>query len=607
MIESIGKELIETFASIGDSWGSFLLSSTGEVGERFLLFLLLQVTEKNLSDLKRDTADVTKVQEKLLMDILRLQKDTEYGKRYNFAAIETVSEFLSKHPLTTYEDYRSIINGIANTGDFSQLVSEQITLFQESSGTTGEVKLIPRTKSLSFSFLKAFQASEVIAGSYFENQDASPGKRRGLAFINTTPTKVTPTGIPRGTGTSGGFREAIGKYKLVEQLIDLKYSSPSSVFLISDNESAYYCHLLFGLLEEDITFIAANFAANVLEAIQLLERDWQQFIYDIQIGQIHKGVKIDAATRKELQNRLKPNSRRARILRTEFSKGFGSILLRIWPQLNHIQCITTGSQYLYAENLKFYAGTIPFYSGGYGASEAWIGVNLEPHRMPPAYVITPHTAYFEFISEAEIDADLPFSVDLTSLKTGESYEVTVTTIAGLYRYKLGDVVKCVGWYNQSPIVEFQYRRQSLLDFAGEKVSEKVIWTALASAVESLGDELQILEYSTRMEFSTLPWRYVIYLEALRISDSLPDLKAYRDRMDEIISRSNQRYRDLRDENKIGLLELKLVRKGTFKALKEKILFQGYSETQFKMPRLLTDSVLIDFIENLVDPNFGQKK
>jgi len=602
MIESIGRELLETFASIGDSWGSFLLSSTGEVGERFLLFLLLQVAEKNLSDLKIDTTNVAKVQEKLLMDIVKLQNDTEYGKRYNFSSIKTARDFLSRHPLTSYEDYRSIIDGITHTGDFSQLVSEPITLFQESSGTTGEVKLIPRTKSLSFSFLKAFQASEVIAESYFGKRDVSPGKRRGLAFINTAPTKLTPIGIPRGTGTSGGFREAIGKYKLVEQLIDLKYSSPSSAFLIPDNESAYYCHLLFGLLEEDLTFIAANFARNVLEAIQLLERDWQQLVNDIQVGQIHQGVKIDAATRKELQSKLKSNPRRARILKAEFSKGFAGILSRIWPQLTHIQCITTGSMHLYAENLKFYAGTIPFYSGGYGASEAWIGVNLEPHRIPPAYVITPHTAFFEFISEAEIDADLPSSVDLTSLKIGESYEVTVTTVAGLYRYRLGDVVKCIGYYNQSPIVEFLYRRQSLLDFAGEKVSEKVIWTALASTIESFEDELRIVDYSTRMEFSTLPWRYVIYVEALSTSDSLPDLEAYREQMDEAISKSNERYRTLRAENKIGLLELKLVRKGTFKDLKEEILSQGYSETQFKMPRLLTDSVSINFIENMADPD-----
>ncbi|NES98948.1 MAG: GH3 auxin-responsive promoter family protein, partial [Desertifilum sp. SIO1I2] len=34
--------------------------------------------------------------------------------------------------------------------------------------------------------------------------------------------------------------------------------------------------------------------------------------------------------------------------------------------------------------------------------------------------------------------------DLMSLSVGECYEIVVTTLAGLYRYRLGDVVKCVG-------------------------------------------------------------------------------------------------------------------------------------------------------------------
>lgn len=600
MFESIGKEFLESVASIGDSWLCFLLTSTGEVGENVLLFLLLQIAEKNLSDIKSDTANVERVQEKLLMDILRLQRDTEYGKRHNFRAITTVCEFLSKHPLTSYEDYRSIIEDIAHTGSFSQLVSEPITLFQESSGTTGDVKLVPRTKSLSFSFLKAFQATEIVAESYFCNTARSIERHRGLALITTMPTKITASNIPRGTGTSGGFREAIGKYKLVEKVIGLQYSSPPPVFLIPNSESAYYCHLLFGLLAEDLTFIAANFSANVLEAVQMLEMKWRQLVSDIRVGQIHEAVKLDKATRRELQSKLKPNPRRAINLEAEFSKGLDGILLRIWPQLRYVQCITTGSMHLYTENLKSYSGSIPFYSGGYGASEAWIGVNLEPYRTPPSYVITPHSAFFEFIPEEEIDTDLPSTVGLTSLKISENYEVVVTTVAGLYRYRLGDIVRCVGYHNQSPKVEFLYRRQSLLNLLGEKVSEQIILAALSSAIKKLGKESHLADYSTRMEFSTRPWRYVVYVEALRASGSPHELQACRDEIEKFISCSNKLYRDLRSESRIGPLELKLVRRGAFKALKDQSLSQGYSETQFKMPRLLTSSVLIDFIESLVD-------
>lgn len=597
--ESVEQDFFEAFANIGDSWLSFLLNSTGEVGENTFLYLLHFLGEKNLRDLQSDTTKAQEIQERLLMDILGLQKNTDYGKQYNFAAIQTVREFCSKHPLSTYEDYQPIIDDITQTGKFFRLTSESVTLFQESSGTTGKTKLIPRTKSLSFSFLKAFQATESVADSYFQKKIVSLGKRRSLALVNAMTTKLTPVGIPRGTGTSGGFREAIGKYKLAEKLIDLKYSSPPAVFLISDTESAYYCHLLFGLLDENLTSIAANFSANVLEAMQILQKRWQHLVNDIQVGQINESVRIDATTRREIQFRLKSNTRRAKFLQTEFLKGFNSILPRIWPQLTHIHCITTGSMQLYGENLRFYAGTVPFYSGGYAASEAWIGVNLEPGRTSPAYTVTPHSAFFEFIPEVEIEAAQPSTARLTSLKIGENYEVVVTTIAGLYRYRLGDVVKCVGYYNQCPIVEFLYRQKSLLNLVGEKVSENDIWLALVSATKLLGYGFQVVDYTTCMEFSTRPWRYVVYVELIGPSDALPDLRACRDRMEEVLSELNVPFRDLRTENRIAPTKFKLVKQGTFAALKNKIIFHGYSGSQFKMPRLLTNSKLIDFVETMV--------
>ena len=61
---------------------------------------------------------------------------------------------------------------------------------------------------------------------------------------------------------------------------------------------------------------------------------------------------------------------------------------------------------------------------------------------------------------------------------GARYFVVVTTVAGLYRYRMGDIVKCVGYYNQSPTIEFLYRRGSLLYISGAKVSENEIFAAI---------------------------------------------------------------------------------------------------------------------------------
>ena len=567
----------------------------GRISNSFFLLIFQYFNQKALKNLQNNTIRAHKVQQKILMRILNLQKDTEYGKKYNFSAMQSTADFRKKHSLTTYEDYRSIFEKIGNTGDFNKLLADPIILFQETAGTTGPTKLIPRTKRLFSTFQKAVQAVFKIIDSYYLKEKPHAANCRGLAFANAQPLKFTPSGIPLGTGTSGGLKQS----KFVQNLLRLKYTSPPTVVLISDYKIAYYCHWLFGLLEPDLGYIAANFASNVLQALQTLETMWPQLIHDIQVGQIDESLGLDASIREELQSCLQPNPARAETLKDEFEQGFEGILSRIWPQLTYIQCVTTGSMQLYQQNLQFYAGDIPIYSPGYGASESWVGVNLEPEKQPPGYVITPHAAFFEFIPAGEIDADTPTTLDLTSLSVGESYEIVVTTVAGLYRYRLGDVVKCIGYYNQSPIIEFLYRQGSLLNFYYEKVTENTVLAALTEAIKILGNDCQIVDYTTRMEFAQQPWRYVIYVEVSQIFETLPDLKQCQVKMEQLICDMNKTYLELRQANSIGLLEFKLVKNGAFERLKNQIILQGASETQFKMPRLVKNSTLTDFLETVV--------
>ena len=64
-----------------------------------------------------------------------------------------------------------------------------------------------------------------------------------------------------------------------------------------------------------------------------------------------------------------------------------------------------------------------------------------------------HPVHTKFHSEE----DQPSTLLVHELKIGESYEIVLTNMSGLYRYRPGDVIKVVDYYNQSPIIEFQYR------------------------------------------------------------------------------------------------------------------------------------------------------
>lgn len=45
----------------------------------------------------------------------------------------------------------------------------------------------------------------------------------------------------------------------------------------------------------------------------------------------------------------------------------------------------------------------------------------------------------------------------SQVRVNECYELVVTTLMGLYRYRTGDVVKIVDFINQCPQYRFQYR------------------------------------------------------------------------------------------------------------------------------------------------------
>jgi len=202
--------------------------------DKILLWVFKILGNSSLKRVIEDTKKADRLQNIIFNKIIKSQLKTEYGKKYNFKDISSTEDFKKQHPITTYEDYRPIIEEIANTGDYNKLVGEAINFFQETSGTTGKSKLIPRTKT-SFSLIsKYLQAAIRLAQSYYLDKEQNP-PYIGLTMTNSLPLKQTPSGIPRGTGTSGGWRQS----KFFQKIVSLNFCSPLAVFLIPD------CQLLY--------------------------------------------------------------------------------------------------------------------------------------------------------------------------------------------------------------------------------------------------------------------------------------------------------------------------------------------------------------------------
>ena len=81
------------------------------------------------------------------------------------------------------------------------------------------------------------------------------------------------------------------------------------------------------------------------------------------------------------------------------------------------------------------------------------------------------------------------------LEPGQIYELVITTLSGLCRYRIGDIVKVVRFHNQCPVIEFQYRQGQLLNMRSEKTSETMLYEAITKVIGRKGDKAHLVDYT----------------------------------------------------------------------------------------------------------------
>ena len=59
-----------------------------------------------------------------------------------------------------------------------------------------------------------------------------------------------------------------------------------------------------------------------------------------------------------------------------------------------------------------------------------------------------------FLSSDETD---PRTLLIDEVEVGKRYEIAITTTAGFYRYRMGDVLEVVDFHEKCPVVQVKYR------------------------------------------------------------------------------------------------------------------------------------------------------
>lgn len=430
-----------------------------------------------------------------LAEILENNADTDFGRRYNFADITSEAEYRNTVPLSTYADYEKLFKLKMRIGEKQILANAPTIAYAMTSETTGEPKLIPFTEDHADAYIRAFSSYSKVGGSTLFLFESMP---RTFKFADQAPMDSL-MGI-----VLDGLKNYIADNSYNRMFKSGTCTSPMALMVTHEVMDSTYLRLLFALIDRNVQQIIAPFSWGVLEMFVYLENHWKALVNSIRTGTISKDGTISDETWNELSTDFQADPERADELEHIFSQGFDTpILPRIWPDFQRVVAAGTGCFKLYTRLLKRYIGDIEYTNGFYASSEALIGKALPDGSEE--YELLDSNSYMEFLP---IDSEDDGTVTAEELAPGSMYEIVITNIAGLYRYRLGDVIRCTSNNNNGVTFTLEYRRDQAYSFACENLTEADV----QSAVLALGDSLDLTIADFCFQKNKTERCYTVYIE-----------------------------------------------------------------------------------------------
>ena len=387
-----------------------------------------------------------------LLSYIQQNVQTQFGEAHHFDEIETYEQFSRQVPIQNWDDIQLWIDRILN-GEEKVLTAEPIIAFEETSGTTSMVKLVPYTQSLRNEFQMGVAAwISLLAQSH-------PKAFYGPSYWSVSPAtrtkRMTPNGIPIGLESDGDYFNPITRF-----LLNQIWAVSPAITQETHPEAFYLKTLQQLLLSENLSMISVWSPGFLIQLDQFL--------------QTHK-QKISSW----LSNTSKGNKRRKSFLLACLRSDFSWDIL--FPKLKLISCWTHAQAALSLPTLKTRTGAIPIQSKGLLATEGITSIPVHPDYYP---AISLRSHFYEFRHQETQKIALAHELEVQ-----QTYEVILTTGGGLYRYASGDLIKVRAYFHQNPCLEFIGRGNKQCDLVGEKLSEPQVVEALGKIPEGIRSQI----------------------------------------------------------------------------------------------------------------------
>lgn len=519
------------------------------------------------------TKDPMRYNTELLMRMLDDNKDTEYGRKYGFADIKSVAEFQERVPLTTFDDYAGYVYRMTEGGESGLISAYNIAHYAKTSGTMGNPKRIPvsdRAMGVMNRYNMQLRTKVICDAIGFDW--ANP------PYLNLIESQLT-------TLKNGATYGAISA-KVIGQMGDylpMLMTSPLEALVPDPKTNTRYLHARFALMNPEITSMGFSFSSILLELMQYIESEWEMLVDDIEKGTIDESVKMPADVRASVLGKIQPMPERAAQLREIFSQGFDEpIMPKIWPNLTIFSGVATGGFATYYNKLRQrYAGDgVRLFYVGLNASEGILSVPMDVDC--PDSVLIPDSVFYEFIPiDSEDQGDI---VTIDGVEVGKTYEIVITNQSGFYRYRIRDAVKVTGMYNNTPMIQFQYRIDQTISVLGEKTTELVLRGVAEHVERELGYSME--DFSVFGDVDSVPMRYVMLMEAT-LPEGL-DPGAVAAELDKGLCEGNPSYGDKVAKGMLDHLRLLFLQPETYLLYRDVMISKGAASAQLKPPRILNE-------------------
>ncbi|MEA5463770.1 GH3 auxin-responsive promoter family protein [Leptothoe sp. PORK10 BA2] len=531
----------------------------------------------------RQLPQVQTIQAKFLQKLLKEQQGTALGQALQLHQVSTLEEFRQRVPRWDYDGYAPYFERAA-AGERNVVSPLPVQVFNMSSGSTGSRKLVPITQRVKQT--RAY-ANQVAMGYAFE-QAQGLGQSVGQLLLTTW---ITPLGQTNGQITYGHVSG--NQLRTTPSFVfNRLFVQPYDALLVSDTAARNYVCLLFGLGQERLAYVAANFPLIMLQLCTYLERFGPNLVDDLGRGTISQDIDLAPDLRQRLEARLSPQPQRAKQLH-QLLDHQGRLLPRhVWPHLAFLITARGGPSDFYLERFAEYFGNTPVFGGTYSASEAVFGSCCQLDQ--DGAILALKTNFFEFIAPDQWERDHPTTLLPHQLEIGEYYRVLVTNYSGFCRYDIGDVLQVIDMRQGVPVVVFRYRQGGTLSAITEKTTEYHVSQVMA-ALQGDSFDLAIEDFCVTLSESLVEPYYILNVE-LTDTARLSDPKAFLQAFDHKMQQANESYGLKRQKNDITAPQLNVLAPGSFKQLRQQRLKPGaLDDAQVKLAHISCDRTLLQDI------------